>query len=258
MANEARPRERGEEGEGESERVEGCERRRGKRARGEKDESNAWGTNGTTRNGETRGEGKGNAAEGRGRREARGPRGRRTGPRSRSRTARGARRQHRRHLEYVRGGGRRTLPHATLALSEYSEMATFSSTRWSAKLSGLRASAHARRQRRSHAACARGELERDAPVSHGADEDADRVRVGDRREVVAQADGLGVEREGCRVSERQHDEQKRRAAAEGRTDLVALAREVVRDRVLRGERAGGVSLERPKRSVRRRGVRDAP
>jgi hypothetical protein len=38
-----------------------------------------------------------------------------------------------------RGGRtrRRTLPQATLALSEYSEMATFSSTRWSAKLSGL-------------------------------------------------------------------------------------------------------------------------
>jgi hypothetical protein len=48
-----------------------------------------------------------------------------------------------RQHESVRLGGRgrrtrrRTLPQATLALSEYSEMATFSSTRWSAKLSGL-------------------------------------------------------------------------------------------------------------------------
>ena len=36
-----------------------------------------------------------------------------------------------------RGLKGRTLPHATLALSEYSEMAIFSSTMWSAKLSGL-------------------------------------------------------------------------------------------------------------------------
>lgn len=64
-------------------------------------------------------------------------RGRRRGLRSHSRTVGRAQGQSC-DSEGRERKGKRTLPQATLALSEYSEMATFSSTRWSAKLSGLR------------------------------------------------------------------------------------------------------------------------
>lgn len=36
---------------------------------------------------------------------------------------------------------------------------------------------------------------RNVPVSHGADKDANRMRVGDSREVISQPDGFGIERE---------------------------------------------------------------
>ena len=44
---------------------------------------------------------------------------------------------------------------------------------------------------------------RNVPVSHGANKDADRVRVGNRREVISQPDGFGIEREGCAGEESQ-------------------------------------------------------
>lgn len=86
------------------------------------------------------------------------------------------------------------MPHATLADSEYSEMAIFSSTRWSAKLSGLRGAYRQLRRAltRSHKSC---DVAGNTPVCHRTDKDTDRVRVGDGRQVIPQSHGLRVEGE---------------------------------------------------------------
>lgn len=144
-----KPESRVDEGGGEGTRRLCESGRRGGRREGRNE--CVWGTNGTTGNGErergwghaigAREEGKGGGGSER----QRTPRGHRTGPRSRSRTGRAqpvdqhwSKESKRRRERPARG---RTFPHATLALSEYSEMAIFSSTRWSAKLSGLHARA---------------------------------------------------------------------------------------------------------------------
>lgn len=85
----------------------------------------------------------------------------------------------------------RTFPQATLAEREYSEMAIFSSTMWSAKLSGLPGM-------RTSASCETRWEGRNAPVSHGADKDDDRVGVGDGGKVLREANGGGVKGEGCK------------------------------------------------------------
>jgi hypothetical protein len=66
-------------------------------------------------------------------------RARQRGPRRRSRTVVTERVSNALSKQYYakEAAARRTFPQATLALSEYSEMAIFSSTMWSAKLSGL-------------------------------------------------------------------------------------------------------------------------
>jgi hypothetical protein len=92
--------------------------------------------------------------------------------------------------ELTSSTAQQNLPQATLALSEYSEMAIFSSTRWSAKLSGL----HKRERRVStRARSNRAKLRARLPVSHGADEDDDGMSIRDGGQVLGQLDRGGVE-----------------------------------------------------------------